>query len=108
MIGKDPTLTINDSIRPILEIASTSSVDYIFAEMLRAHDHIGVVYDELGTWLGIITMEDILEAILGQEILDETDKVIDMRSYAKLVWSNKRAQKKSKINQTATFHPTDS
>ena len=78
------------------------------AEMLRAHDHIGVVYDELGTWLGIITMEDILEAILGQEILDETDKVIDMRSYAKLVWSNKRAQKKSKINQTATFHPTDS
>lgn len=108
MIGKDPTLTINDSIRPILEIASTSSVDYIFAEMLRAHDHIGVVYDELGTWLGVITMEDILEAILGQEILDETDKVIDMRSYAKLVWSNKRAQKKSKINQTATFHPTDS
>lgn len=109
MLGKDPTLTINDSIRPILEIASTSSVDYVFTEMLRTHNHIGVVYDELGTWLGIVTMEDILETILGQEILDETDKVIDMRTYAKLIWSNKKAAKKSyKINQIAPQQPTDS
>lgn len=93
MLGKDPTLTINDSIRPILEIASTSNVDYVFTEMLRTHNHIGVVYDELGTWLGIVTMEDVLETILGQEILDETDKVIDMRTYAKLIWSNKKAGK---------------
>ena len=109
MLGKDPTLPINDSIRPILEIASTSSVDYVFTEMLRTHNHIGVVYDELGTWLGIVTMEDVLETILGQEILDETDKVIDMRTYAKLIWSNKKAEKKSyKINQIAPQQPTDS
>ena len=109
MLGKDPTLRINDSIRPILEIASTSSVDYVFREMLRSHNHIGVVYDELGTWLGIVTMEDVLETILGQEILDETDKVIDMRTYAKLIWSNKKAEKKSyKINQIAPQQPTDS
>lgn len=109
MLGKDPTLTINDSIRPILEIASTSNVDYVFTEMLRTHNHIGVVYDELGTWLGIVTMEDVLETILGQEILDETDKVIDMRTYAKLIWSNKKAGKNSyKINQIAPQQPTDS
>ena len=109
MLGKDPTLTINDSIRPILEIASTSNVDYVFTEMLRTHNHIGVVYDELGTWLGIVTMEDVLETILGQEILDETDKVIDMRTYAKLIWSNKKAGKNSyKINQIAPQRPTDS
>ncbi len=109
MLGKDPTRSINDSVRPILEIASTSSVDYVFTEMLRSHDPIGVVYDELGTWLGIVTMEDILETILGQEILDETDKVIDMRTYAKLIWSNKKKEKKSyKINQITPQQPTDS
>lgn len=109
MLGKDPTLPINNCIRPILEIASSSSVDYVFTEMLRTHNHIGVVYDELGTWLGIVTMEDVLETILGQEILDETDKVIDMRTYAKLIWSNKKAEKKPyKINQTAPQQPTDS
>lgn len=113
VIGKDPTSSINTLIRPILEIASSSNVDYVFTEMLRSHNHIGVVYDELGTWLGIVTMEDILEAILGQEILDETDKVIDMRTYAKLVWSNKKAaalKKKSAlpINVISPEKPTDS
>ena len=112
MLGKDPTLTINDSIRPLLEIASTSNVDYVFTEMLRTHNHIGVVYDELGTWLGIVTMEDVLETILGQEILDETDKVIDMRTYAKLIWSNKKEaamkDKKAKINIVAPQQLTDS
>ena len=102
MLGKDPTLTINSCIRPILEIASSSSVDYVFTEMLRSHNHIGVVYDELGTWLGIVTMEDVLETILGQEILDETDKVIDMRTYAKLIWSNKKKNSAQKITQTQT------
>ena len=47
-------------------------------------------------------MEDVLETILGREILDETDKVIDMRSYAKLIWSNKRAKaQEKKISETA-------
>lgn len=108
VIGKDPTLRIDGIIRPVLEIASSSHVDYVFAQMLRSHNHIGVVYDELGTWLGIITMEDILETILGREILDETDKVIDMRSYAKLVWSNKKRKKAIPISIIAPEHPTDS
>lgn len=96
IIGKDPTLRIDSLMRPILEIASTSNIDYVFSEMLKSRNHIGVVYDELGTWLGIISMEDVLETILGREILDETDKVIDMRSYAKLIWSNKRAKAMAK------------
>lgn len=92
LIGKDPTRSIKDLIRPILEIASSSSADYVFTEMLRSHNHIGVVYDELGTWLGIVTMEDVLEAILGKEIVDETDTVSDMQSYAKQLWTTKRAE----------------
>ena len=46
------------------------------------------------------------------EILDETDKVIDMRTYAKLIWSNKKEaamkDKKAKINIVAPQQPTDS
>lgn len=89
VIGKDPSLPADKLIRPILEIASSSTADYVFAEMLKSHNHIGVVYDELGTWVGILTMEDILETILGKEIIDETDKISDMQTYAKLVWAKK-------------------
>ena len=93
IIGKDPSLKISGMVRPILEIASSSTADYVLTEMLRTHNHIGVVYDELGTWLGILTMEDILETILGTEIIDETDRVVDMRTYAKLVWEKKNAKR---------------
>ena len=109
LIGKDPSLGIKDLIRPILEIASSSNADYVFTEMLRSHNHIGVVFDELGTWLGIVTLEDILETILGKEILDETDKVPDMRTYAKMVWTTKRQKDKTlKVNVIAPEQPTDS
>lgn len=105
IIGKDPTLSINTVMRPILEVASTSNIDYVFTEMLKTRNHIGVVYDELGTWLGIITLEDVLETILGKEILDETDKVIDMRSYAKLLWSNKKAKAAEKRKEALAGKP---
>jgi CBS domain containing-hemolysin-like protein len=40
---------------------------------------------------GIITMEDILETLLGLEIMDESDKAADMQEYARRMWK-KRAQ----------------
>jgi len=43
----------------------------------------------LGTWLGIVTLEDILETLLGTEIMDETDNVSNLRRYAKQRWSRR-------------------
>ena len=57
--------------------------------MLRERQHIAVVYDELGTWLGVVTLEDILETLLGTEIMDETDNVSNLRRYAKQRWSRR-------------------
>lgn len=94
LIGKDPASTIDEMIHPILEIASSSNADYVFTEMLRTHNHISVVFDEMGTWLGILTLEDILETILGKEIVDDTDKISDMRIYAKDQWTKKLNSKK--------------
>ena len=45
-----------------------------------------VVYDEHGTFVGLITLEDIIETILGQDIIDETDSVANLRHHAKQRW----------------------
>ena len=48
-----------------------------------------LVYDDYGTWLGLLTMEDIIETILGQPIMDETDDIPNMRRFARRRWEHR-------------------
>lgn len=65
----------------------------VLSAMLKDHNHMALVVDQFGNWIGIITLEDILETILGKEIVDETDTITDMQLYAKLKWNNRCKQK---------------
>ena len=95
VFGQKPQKRVAKLATPILEIPSSAYVDVIFDEMLEKRIHMGVVYDELGTWLGIVTFEDLLETLLGKEIADENDKVVDMRFYAKNLWQRRHKQKQA-------------
>jgi nicotinate phosphoribosyltransferase len=59
--------------------------------LLEKKEQISVIIDEYGSMRGIVTMEDVIETMLGQEIVDETDEVVDMQEYAKEQWE--KAQK---------------
>lgn len=95
---KSDLLNENGDIR-VVEVAREAtivkaqiSIETLFTDMLGQRHHLAVVYDELGTWVGLVTMEDIIETILGVEIMDETDHVPNMRHYARQRWSRKLRQ----------------
>ena len=60
-----------------------SLIPKVFDRLIKDREHISIVTDEYGTVTGIVTMEDIIETLLGREIMDETDTVKDMQVLAK-------------------------
>lgn len=83
--------TLEDIIRPILTFNEEDTVADIWEKLLEKKEHISAILDEYGSLRGIVTMEDVIETMLGQEIVDEKDEVVDMQEYAKDQWE--KAQK---------------
>lgn len=83
--------TVREITRPILSFPEEEPVGNIWERFLEKKEHISVIIDEYGTFRGIVTLEDVIETMLGQEIVDETDEVVDMQEYAKEQWE--KAQK---------------
>ena len=82
---------VREISRPVLSFAEDTPLGDIWEKFLEKKEHISVIIDEYGTFRGIVTMEDVIESMLGQEIVDETDEVVDMQEYAKEQWE--KAQK---------------
>lgn len=61
----------------------------LFDQLVTSGEHIAAVHDDYGTLVGIVTMEDVFETILGTEIMDESDAVEDLQALAKKNWDKK-------------------
>ena len=68
--------------REITAVDKSYAITDLFKALTERNEHIAVVLDEFGGMDGIITMEDVIETLLGMEIVDETDDEIDMRELA--------------------------
>ena len=77
--------------REVTVILDTMSLSRAFDEFLRNRAQIMLVVDEYGGMTGILTMEDVLETLLGLEIVDEGDRDVDMQAVARRLW-RRRAQ----------------
>jgi CBS domain containing-hemolysin-like protein len=77
---------VRELSRPALMVPATLSLPGLFERLLDEREHIAVVLDEYGGLDGVVTMEDVLETLIGLEIVDETDSVEDMRAMARAKW----------------------
>ncbi|MEE8341250.1 MAG: hemolysin family protein [Candidatus Neomarinimicrobiota bacterium] len=78
----DFDIRMEEIMEPISTIIETTSVATILDEFVKKHQQIFMVEDKFGTIVGLITLEDAIETLLGVEIVDEHDSVIDMRKLA--------------------------
>ncbi len=77
-------LKLSDLMRPVRFVLESLTLDQVLVKFLGSRMHLFVVLDEYGGMAGVISLEDVLEEILGNEIVDETDQVVDMRELARM------------------------
>ena len=71
--GKKPPFNLRDLLRPCAAIPESKRLNVLLQEFRAKHNHLAVVVDEYGSVCGIVTIEDVLEQIVG-EIEDEHDQ----------------------------------
>lgn len=81
--------TVADIMKPVKVISDKMSAEQLMTQLMHERQHMCLVYDEYGSWLGLVTMEDVIETIIGQPIMDETDDIPNMRRFAKRRWEHK-------------------
>ena len=76
-------VTLSKIMRPAHFILENQTLDVLLHDLLKARVHLFVVLDEYGGLAGVVSLEDVLEEILGSEIVDESDNVDDLRALAR-------------------------
>jgi CBS domain containing-hemolysin-like protein len=87
-------LKLKDIKREIVTFPESITLFDALDKLLSKKEHIAFVVDEYGGMSGIVTIEDIIEALLGVEIMDEKDTVVDMQQYAMDRWKKKQQKYK--------------
>jgi CBS domain containing-hemolysin-like protein len=83
--GDQPLKTLR---RDIIIVPETRGIHDLLGEFIDKHEQIALVVDEYGGMAGIVTLEDLVETLLGTEIIDEYDQAVDMRLVAKHRWED--------------------
>ncbi|WP_411029514.1 CNNM domain-containing protein [Spongiimicrobium sp. 3-5] len=92
IINKNGKASLATIKRDILVTQRDTPIPQLFETLIAKREHIALVVDEYGSVSGLVTMEDVIETLLGLEIMDESDNVEDLQTLARKNWEN-RAQR---------------
>ena len=102
--------TLDRLVRQANFIPDNATLEKALEQFLQGRQHMFVVVDEYGGIEGLVTMEDVLETMLGTEIVDEADRVVDLRDLAKSRRDKRVAeyQERDLLNKQETDEDIDS
>ena len=89
--------------RDIIAVAEDSPILDLFNKFLAKREHIALVTGGFGGMAGIVTMEDVIETLIGVEIVDESDRATDMRKLARENWE--RRARRLGLTEQAELRP---
>jgi CBS domain containing-hemolysin-like protein len=91
LVNNNGNKLLKEIKREILIVHERLNIPDLFNKLMESREHIALVVGEFGGMSGIVTMEDVIETLLGMEIVDEFDNTADMQQLARRNWE-KRAE----------------
>ena len=105
-LAKDhPQRLVTEIVRELISVPAETTLPRLFEQLLEVRHQLALVTDAYGGMAGIVTMEDVVETLLGVEIMDEFDGTRDMQAYARERW-RQRAEKLGLAEQPETPRPS--
>ena len=86
MIDGTQTDKIKKCVRPVQSVNEHITLPELYRILTDNNEHIAIVQDDYGGFAGIVSMEDVIETLLGIEITDESDKIEDLQKFARKNW----------------------
>jgi len=93
---------LEDFLRPVPMMTEQTTLGEAMRVFLDTRDHLAIVHDEFGGTSGLVTLEDIVETLLGAEIVDEADKVDDLRALAVQIRDRRMARQQQEAAEAHT------
>ncbi|MFN7130771.1 MAG: CNNM domain-containing protein [Myxococcales bacterium] len=79
--------------RPLAQIQQDAQLAHVLEKLLTTREQLALVVDEFGGTAGLLTLEDVVETLIGEEIVDETDKERDLRALAREQWTRRARER---------------
>ncbi|MDC1161937.1 CNNM domain-containing protein [Tenacibaculum sp.] len=84
--GEKPLKSIR---REIIVTKRNLPIPELFEKLIEKREHLALIVDEYGAVNGLVTQEDVIETLLGLEIMDESDNVADLQQLARKSWESR-------------------
>lgn len=89
LVEDKDNIALSDIRRPIIIVHSSLPIPDLLDMLIAKKEHMALVVDEFGGMEGIVTMEDIIETLLGLDIVDESDNADNMQALARKNWEQR-------------------
>ncbi|MCI5211758.1 MAG: CBS domain-containing protein, partial [Candidatus Electrothrix sp. ATG2] len=90
---------LEEIMQPVHFVPEIVPLNKVMLEFFEQKQHLFVVVDEYGSVTGVISLEDIIEEIIGREIVDESDRTRDMRALARAARKKQTRQETEPLDE---------